>query len=78
MIGLLSVNKSPGRRQIIPDWAVERLQQELKEPEGFPSYGIQTWLQAELGILASYKVVHAAVRYQLKAKWYSSIESESS
>lgn len=69
LTGLLSVKKSPGRRQIIPDWAIERLKQELKEPEGFHSYGeVKTWLQAELGILASYKVVHATVRYQLKAK----------
>src|SRR4028119_2256069 len=47
LTGLLSVKKSPGRRQIIPDWAVERLKQELKDPEGFQSYGeLQTWLQA--------------------------------
>lgn len=46
-----------------------RLRQELQDPEGFKSYGeIQTWLRADLGIEASYKVVHATVRYQLQAK----------
>lgn len=69
LTGLLSVKRSPGRRQIIPNGAVERLKQELKEPEGFQSYGeVQTWLEAELGIKASYKVVHATVRYKLQAK----------
>ena len=45
------------------------IKQELSSPEGFKSYEeIRTWLLAELGIKASYKVVHEVVRYKLKAK----------
>ena len=69
LTNLLSVRKSSGRPQIIPKWAIERLRQELKDPEGFQSYGeVQIWLLAELGIKASYKVVQKTVRYQLQAK----------
>ena len=69
LTGLLQVKKRPGRSPSIPSWAVERLRQELLDPEGFSSYGeVKTWLEAVLGIKASYKVVHATVRYQLKAK----------
>jgi len=32
---LLEVGKSTGRTALIPEWAVERLKQELLEPEGF-------------------------------------------
>jgi hypothetical protein len=61
--------KSPGRPQSIPNWAVERLRQELQESEGFKSYGeVRTWLKAVLGVKASYKVVHNTVRYQLQSK----------
>jgi len=35
---LLEVGKSTGRTALIPEWAVERLKQELLEPEGFSSY----------------------------------------
>jgi putative transposase len=46
-----------------------KLVQELSDSQGFSSYGeIQTWLQAVMGVEASYKVVHDTVRYQLKAK----------
>jgi transposase len=66
---LLKENKRPGRTPSIPSWAVEKLREELKDPEGFESYGeVQKWLKAVLGVSASYKVVHAIVRYQLKAK----------
>jgi transposase len=69
IIGMLREKKSPGRPQAIPNWAVERLRQELQEPEGFKSYGeVRTWLQAVLGVEASYKVVHSTVRYQLQSK----------
>lgn len=66
---LLKENKRPGRKRSIPSWAVEKLREELKDPEGFSSYGeVQKWLKAVLGVSASYKVVHATVRYHLKAK----------
>jgi len=69
IVGLLREKKSPGRRQAIPNWAVERLRQELQQPEGFKSYGeVRTWLQAVLGVEASYKVVHNTVRYKLQSK----------
>lgn len=66
---LLEVKQSKGRPKIIPDWAIEQLQQELKVPEGFESYGeVQTWLKAVLGIEANYSVVYKLVRYKLQAK----------
>ncbi|HAG82775.1 MAG TPA: helix-turn-helix domain-containing protein [Cyanobacteria bacterium UBA12227] len=69
MSELLKENNRPGRTPSIPSWAVEKLREELKDPEGFESYGeVQKWLKAVLGVSASYKVVHATVRYQLKAK----------
>jgi len=69
IVGLLKEKTSPGRPQSIPAWAVERLRQELQQPEGFKSYGeVRTWLKAVLGVEASYKVVHNTVRYQLQSK----------
>lgn len=66
---LLEAHKSKGRPMVIPEWAIESLKQELKDPEGFESYGeVQTWLKAVLGIEAKYHVVHNLVRYKLKAK----------
>jgi transposase len=66
---LLEVKTSTGRKPIINSAVRERLVQELSTPQGFSSYGeIQTWLQAVMGVEASYKVVHDTVRYQLKAK----------
>ncbi|GAB1538294.1 hypothetical protein NUACC21_09520 [Scytonema sp. NUACC21] len=47
----------------------EQLLKELQEPQGFKSYEeIRTWLKAEEGVEASYKVVHDTVRYRMKAK----------
>ncbi len=66
---LLEVKTSTGRKPIINSTVREKLIQELSDPQGFSSYGeIQTWLQAVMGVEASYKVVHDTVRYQLKAK----------
>jgi len=66
---LLELKKSTGRKPIINSAVREKLVQELSDPQGFSSYGeIQTWLQAVMGVEASYKVVHDTVRYQLKAK----------
>lgn len=51
---MLKIAKSSGRPTIIPDWAVERLKLELKDPEGFASYGeVQIWLAAELEVKAN-------------------------
>lgn len=66
---LLEVRKSKGRPMVIPKQAIACLEKELKDPEGFSSYGeVQTWLYAELGIKANYHVVHNLVRYKLKSK----------
>ena len=66
---LLDIKSSSGRPPSIPPFVRERLKEELKDPEGFSSYGeIQTWLEAVCGVKASYKVVHETVRYRLKGK----------
>lgn len=66
---LLELKKSTGRKPIINSTVRLKLVQELSDPQGFSSYGeIQTWLQAVMGVEASYKVVHDTVRYRLKAK----------
>ena len=66
---MLEVGKSPGKEQLIPSWAVERLKAELSEPEGFTSYKeVKIWLEALLDIKVKYDVVHHLVHDQLKAK----------
>ena len=68
--GLLQVKQSGGRKPAIPTEARDNLEKRLNDPDnGFQSYGeIQTWLQEEYNINASYKAVYATVRYQLKSK----------
>ncbi|MBE9209841.1 helix-turn-helix domain-containing protein [Nostoc sp. LEGE 06077] len=67
--GLLSTKKSTGRPPIIKASAREQLSKELEQPEGFKSYEeIRTWLKAQEGVEASYKVVHDTVRYRMKSK----------
>lgn len=66
---LLEQKKSPGRTKTIPVDVRSLIKKELSDPEGFKSYEeVRTWLLAELGIEALYKVVHEVVRYKLKAK----------
>lgn len=66
---MLEVGKSSGRPSTIPEWAIERLSEELKTSKAFSSYGqIQTWLEDVLGVTANYDVVHKLVRYKLKSK----------
>ncbi|MGL5922222.1 hypothetical protein [Chroococcidiopsis sp.] len=65
---LLEVGKSTGRTPLISAEVVERLKQELLEPEGFSSYEeVRLWLLAELGIQVKYDVVHNLVHDKLKA-----------
>lgn len=65
---MLEEHKSSGRPSVIPDWAVQRLTEELSDPEGFSSYGeVQVWLEAELGIKAKYDVIHNLVHDKLQA-----------
>lgn len=36
---LLEIYQPQGRPMLIPEWAITALKQELKDPEGFASYG---------------------------------------
>lgn len=66
---LLKLPQPSGRPTAIPQWAIERLKVELKDPEGFASYGeVKLWLEAGLGVQANYDVVHHLVHDKLKAK----------
>jgi putative transposase len=66
---LLSRKEGSGRPAIINSKVQEQLLKELTEPQGFKSYEeIRTWLKAQEGVEASYKVVHDTVRYRMKAK----------
>lgn len=65
---MLEVGKSPGKQPLIPKWAVERLQAELSDPEGFTSYKeVKLWLETLLDIKVKYDVVHHLVHDKLKA-----------
>ena len=62
-------NDVGGRPSSIQPEIVEKLTEELKNPEGFQSYGeIQLWLKTFFDIDVSYRTVHELVRYKLKAK----------
>ena len=66
---LKSQKNKGGRPRVIPVDAVEKLKEELKNPEGFSSYGeIQEWLKICFDVDVAYRTVHELVRYQLKAK----------
>ena len=67
---LLETKKNVGGRpRSIPQDIVEKLQQELKNPEGFDSYNeIRLWLKTCFDIDVAYRTVHQLVRYDLKAK----------
>ena len=66
---MLEMGKSSGRPSLVPDWAIERLSEELNSSKAFSSYGeVQDWLEEELGVIANYDVVHKLVRYKLKSK----------
>lgn len=68
--GMLEFGVSPGRKRVIPNWAVESIKKQLEEAEiGFAGYKqIQCWLGNVLGIEAKYGTVHHLVRYELSAK----------
>lgn len=66
---LLSASFGGGRKRHIPTQADLQLQERLRQPEGFDSYGeVVQWLQQHCGVNASYPVVHTHIRYRLKAK----------
>lgn len=69
LTALLEVKHAPGNPSSIPPEAVSRLQQRLRQPQGFSSYGqVQQWLEQECSVGAAYKTVHQLVRYKLQAK----------
>jgi transposase len=67
---LLEPNKNlGGRPSSIPPDIIEKLKEELSNPEGFQSYGeIQLWLKTCFDIDVAYRTVHELVRSKLKAK----------
>lgn len=69
LCALLEVKTSPGKPCEINGEMLQRLQERLKQPQGFKSYiEIEQWLQQEFGKVVKYKTVHKTVRYRLKAK----------
>ena len=66
---LIGLGNKPGRKRLVPDWAVAKLEKRLQQPRGFKSYReLQQWLESECGIKVRYHVVHELVRYRLGAK----------
>ncbi len=66
---LESKKNQGGRPRSISASAIAKLKEELKNPEGFQSYGeIQVWLRNCFDIDVAYRTVHEQVRYKLKAK----------
>lgn len=69
MEALLKEKKKTGRTRKIPLEIVEKLKEELREPEGFSSYGeIQLWLKTCFDVDVAYRTVHQLVHYQLQGK----------
>jgi hypothetical protein len=57
LTNLVEVGKSSGRKKAIAAEIVMTIKQELKDPEGFQSYGeIVRWLEAVHDVKASYTV----------------------
>jgi transposase len=69
MDALLDENRQPGRPKKVGVETVAKLQQELRDPEGFSSYKeIHLWCLTIEGIQASYATIYRVVRYELQAK----------
>lgn len=69
MTSLLNIKKSSGRSRKIDREIEKCLVEELKDPEGFVSYGeVQQWLKVMWDVEMSYTGVHKMVRYRLKSK----------
>lgn len=69
MTSLLKIKKSSERRRKIDGEIEKCLVEELKDPEGFISYGeVQQWLKVMWDVKMSYTVVHKMVRYRLKSQ----------
>ena len=69
LVPLLVPHPGRGRKRHIRGEADQKLQQQLRQTDGFDSYGeIQQWLKQQCQVDVSYPVVHLHVRYRLKAK----------
>lgn len=69
--GLLHIESAGAPRGVrrIPAAALERLGEQLEQPQGVSGYdAAQRWLEAETGQTLAYSSVHRWVRYGLKAK----------
>lgn len=66
---LLAEKKSTGRPKKIKVEDVAKLQQELRDPQGFSSYKeLNFWLNFIKGVSVSYSTLYRCVRYELQAK----------
>ena len=63
--GLLAQKVAPGAAWKIDGVVLEALQAQLREPEGFRSYGaVQTWLEQKFGLKVEHATVYKTVRYR--------------
>ncbi|HIK12721.1 MAG TPA: helix-turn-helix domain-containing protein [Oscillatoriaceae cyanobacterium M33_DOE_052] len=66
---MLKIYQPSGRHRTIPDWAMERLKEELENPERFSTYKeVKVWLEVELNIQVSYDVVYYLLHDLMKIK----------
>lgn len=66
---LLSQKPRSGRPRIMNAQIVDKLEQELSEPEGFSSYKeVHQWLTSCCDVPVAYRTVHQWARYRLKGK----------
>lgn len=66
---LLAQKSALGAAWKIDGEALRALQAQLRQPEGFKSYGaVQTWLSQNYGLDVEYATVYKTVRYRLGAK----------
>ena len=67
--GLLLQKPRSGRPRIMNSETVEKLSQELQQPEGFSSYKeVHQWLTSCCEVKVAYRTVHQWARYRLKSK----------
>ena len=66
---LLFQKPRSGRPRIINPETIERLSNQLQEPEGFSSYKeVHQWLTSCCEVKVAYRTVHQWARYRLKGK----------
>ncbi len=69
MPGLLEEKPRTGRPKKVRVETVAKLQQELRDTEGFSSYKeIRLWRVLLAGLKASYSTIYRLIKYELKAK----------